>query len=312
MPDPLVYLQATGVAAIVSALIVLMVARQRLLVENHRWDAANCVALGLGLAVGGQLLAQRIAWPPASGLDRFLVIIIPALLGIEFIAAAQSIPARLTWILRLSLAAAVPRILLHDSVYLSGPTAWTIWHSLLILSLGSLLLASVWLLLVRLFERSADASIPLSLSVAILGAGLSVMMAGYIKGGATAFLLVSVLVATTFATRVTRNRQAPVILGIGVVSLFSVLFIGTFFGRLPLDRAFALGLAPLLCWATEWKRSSDRNGWFVGLIRLMLIAIPVIVVLILMKRDFDRNIAPLLGGVQINVSNLKIEKVTER
>ncbi len=303
MPDPLVYLQATATAAIVSALIVLMVARQRLLVENHRWDAASCVALGLGLAVGGQLLAQRIAWPPASGLDRFLVIIVPALLGIEFIAGARSILPSLTWIFRLSLAAAVPRILLHDSVYLSGPTAWTTWQSLLILSLGSLLLASVWLLLVRLFERSADASIPLSLAMTILGAGLSVMMAGYIKGGAAAFLLASVLVATIFATRVTRNRQAPVILGLGVVGLFSVLFIGTFFGRLPLDRALALGLAPLLCWATEWKRSSDRKGWFVGLIRLTLVAIPVIFVLILMKRDFDRNIAPLLGGVQIKVSN---------
>ena len=292
MPDPLVHLQATGTAAIVSALIVLMMARQRWFVMTHRWDTACCIALGLGLTVGFQLLRQRMTWPPASSLDRFLVIVIPTLLGLEFISAAQSFPARLTWCMRLSLAVAVPRILLHDSVYLNGPTAWTTSQSLLVM------------LLMRLIEQPAGVSIPLSLALVILGAGLSVMMAGYIKGGAAAFLVASVVVAASTATSVTRNRQAPVMVGIGVMGLFSVLFIGTFFGRLPVDRALVLGLAPLLGWATDWNHSRERRTWIVGVKRLSLVAIPVIVVLILMKRDFDRTIAPLLGSVHIKASNV--------
>lgn len=304
MPDPLVYLQATGTAAIVSALIVLMMARHRWFVMKHRWDTACCIALGLGLTVGFQLLRQRMTWPPASSLDRFLVIVIPTLLGLEFISAAQSFPARLTWCMRLSLAVAVPRILLHDSVYLTGPTAWTTSQSLLALLLSSLLLASVWLLLTRLLEQPADVSIPLSLALVLLGAGLSVMMSGYIKGGAAAFLVASVVVAASTATSVTRNRQAPVMVGIGVMGLFSVLFIGTFFGRLPVDRAIVLGLAPLLGWVTDWNHSRERKTWVIGLNRLSLVAIPVIVVLILMKRDFDRTIAPLLGSVHIKASNV--------
>lgn len=304
MPDPLVYLQATGTAAVISALIVLMMARQQWFVMNQRWDAACCIALGLGLTVGFQLLRQRMTWPPASSLDRFLVIVIPTLLGLEFISAARSFSARLTWCLRLSLAVAVPRILLHDSVYLNGPTAWTTSQSLLVLLLSSLLLASVWLLLIRLLEQPADVSIPLALALVLLGAGLSVMMAGYIKGGAAAFLVASVVVAASTATSVTRNRQAPVTVGIGVMGLFSVLFIGTFFGRLPVDLAVVLGLAPLLGWATDWNHSRERRTWVVGLKRLSLVAIPVIVVLILMKRDFDRTIAPLLGSVHFTSSNV--------
>ena len=301
MPDPLVYLQAGGTAAIVSAIFVLMMGRHRVLQPNHRWNAATCVSLGLGLVTGCVLLSLRPSWPPVSGLDRFLIVIIPSVLVIEFTAGVRSLSPRLVWGLRLCLAAVAPRVLLHDSVYLSGTEPWTSGQSLFVLCTSSLLLACLWISLAHLHERTADMSIPLSLALAILGAGLSVMMAGYIKGGTAAILLASVLTATTIATRVTRNRQSPAISGVGVVGLFGVLFVGTYFGRLAIDGAIVLGSAPLLCWVTAWRTADRRNEWLPGLVRLALVAIPVIVVLVLMKRDFDRNIRPLLGDADSRI-----------
>ena len=295
MPDPLVYLKAAGTAAVVSAIFVLMMARQRVFPLNHRWNAATCVALGLGLVTGCVLLSLRLSWPPVSGLDRFLIVIIPSVLVIEFTAGIRSLSPRLAWGLRLCLAAVVPRVLLHDSVYLSGAEAWTIGQSLFVLFTSSLLLACLWISLVHLHERTTDMSIPLSLALVILGAGVSVMMAGYIKGGVAAILLSSVLAATTIAIRLTGNHHSPVTSGIGVVGLFSVLFVGAFFGRLPVDRAILLGVAPLLCWVTAWQKRDHQKELFLSLTRVMLVAIPVIVVLVLMKLDFDHNIRPLLG-----------------
>jgi hypothetical protein len=131
------------------------------------------------------------------------------------------------------------------------------------------------------------------------------MMAGYIKGGAAAFPLAAVLAATTVGSwLVTRradapaNFVAPAILGIGVVGLFGLLFIGRFFGRLSTGCALAMLFAPLLCWATEIPLLRHRKPWLVGTLRMALVAIPLVAVLIVAKHDFDRDMAPLLGKVE--------------
>jgi hypothetical protein len=82
-----------------------------------------------------------------------------------------------------------------------------------------------------------------------------------------------------------------------VVGLFGLLFIGLYFGRLSTAAALAMLLAPLLCWATEIPILRNRSPRIVGSLRLVLVAIPLLVVLSLAKRDFDRNMAPLLGDL---------------
>jgi hypothetical protein len=125
------------------------------------------------------------------------------------------------------------------------------------------------------------------------------MMAGYIKGGAAAFPLAATLVATTIGARLIAKRSGvPASIGIGVVGLFGLLFIGRFFGRLSTGSALAMLLAPLLCWATEAPLLRHRKPWLVGSLRLALVAIPLLVVLAAAKRDFDRDMAPLLGKAQ--------------
>ena len=170
----------------------------------------------------------------------------------------------------------------------------------------------VWSLLSWLAERSPGVSISFALCLSIQCAGVTVMMAGYIKGGAAAIPLVAALMAVTIGSTLIAKRfpsqasgaassclLAPAILGIGVVGLFGVLFIGRFFGRLSTASALTMMLAPLLCWATETPLLRDRKPWLVGTTRLTLVTIPLLVVLFAAKRVFDREMSPLLGKAPV-------------
>ncbi len=344
MPDPFLYLSASGAAALASAIpflaiSALVMARARRIASINApastsvhgtgpqpgsatgWPAACVVAMGLGLAVGSFVLLRRSVWPPSSALERLLTVVIPAVLIIEWIAGLQRVPHWFTWLLRIGLAAMIPRILWHGSVYLSGADSqWEAWQSATAWLLCSVLLASVWGLLGRLAERAPGASLPFGLGLTISSAGLTIMLAGYIEGGAMAFPLTAALLATTGGVWLARtcsdslprakvaadrdtssncrslmNSGGAAILGIGIAGLYGLLFIGHFFGRLSTMTAMTLLLSPLLCWVTEVPFLRHRHPWLVGSLRLAFVAIPLAVVLILAKRDFDRDMAPLLS-----------------
>ena len=302
MPEPSLYVKAMVSAASVSVLFVLAVVASRRTAGTTWLHSACVLGIGPGLAVGCCVLTLNLGWPPASALDRFLTIVVPVALGIELIAGFQGAPRWAAWFLRIGLAATIPRILLHGSVYLSGADSdWPLWRGYTALVLCGALLAGVWTLLAWLSRRSPGVSIPFALCLTIQCAGLTVMMAGYIKGGAATFPLVATLLAVTIAARrITKrsgitNFDAVAIAGIGIVCLFGVLFIGRFFGRLSDGSALTMLLAPLLCWATEMPLLRHRKPWLVGSLRIVLVAIPLAVVLGLAKRDFDRDMGPLLG-----------------
>ncbi|MEO8496275.1 MAG: hypothetical protein ABI614_14490 [Planctomycetota bacterium] len=306
MPDPSLYVKAMGAAAIVSAAFVLAMAGLRRPAGRTGLNAACVVGMGLGLATGYFVLSLRLSWPPVNGLDRLLTIVVPATLGVELIAGFQRVPRWVKWLLRVSLAATIPRILLHGSVYLSGSgEGWTLWQAAAALVTCGALLAGVWCLLASLYQRGPGVSLPLALCLTIQCAGLTVMMAGYIKGGAAAFPLAATLAATTIGAGLITKRAgaavhfgSPAIVGVGIVGLFGLLFVGRFFGRLSTGGALVMLLAPLLCWMTELPLLRSRKPWLTGSLRLMLVAIPLFVVLYLAKRDFDRDMAPLLGQTQ--------------
>jgi len=312
MPEPLLYMQATGTTAIVSAIIVLTMAGVRRPASSTRLHVTAAVAMGIGLVAGYYVLALGLAWPPANGLDRLLTLVLPLALVIELVAAFPRTPRWLAWGLRLSLAAVTPRIILHGSVYLGASNDE--WMLTLAGAPCAAVLASVWGLLAWLAHRRPGVSTPMAKGMATPSAGLTIMMAGYIKGGAASLPLTTALVVTCLGLGlVTRNiRQpdsshpatqesrpanfAPAILGIGVVGLFGLLFIGRFFGRISNGDAVTILLAPLLCWVTEIRFLRERRPWLVGTLRLILVAIPLTLVLARAKRDFDREMGPLLGS----------------
>lgn len=303
MPEPLLYLKAMGAAAIVSATFMLAMVAVRRNPGTTWWNQACGLGIGLGLTVGFSVLSMQPAIPPVNGLDRFLVIVLPAVFCIEVIAGFQRTPQWIAWFLRLLLAAMIPRILLHGTVYLSGPDdGWPFWQAGTVWAVCSVLLAGLWSLSSLLSVRSPGVSLSLALCMAIQCTGVTVMMAGYISGGAAALPLVATILATTAGIRLISGRSptaskfhAPAILGLGVVGLFGMLFIGRFFGRLSTGAAVTMLLAPLLCWATELRPLRHRKPWHVGTLRLVLVAIPLVVVLVLAKIDFDRDMSPLLS-----------------
>ncbi|HUY90179.1 MAG TPA: hypothetical protein VMV10_15690 [Pirellulales bacterium] len=297
MPDAAAYLKAISIAAGASALVVLALGGVRRPAGAARWNAACILGIALGLASGGASLQLPLSLPPASALARLFEIVLPAAMGIELLAAFERAPRWLAWGLRLILAASAGRILLHGSVYLAGLKGeWTAWQASIYLALCGAALAMVWGLLSWLAERSPGISIPLALSQASLAGGAAVMLAGYLAGGEAALSLAAALAGAAIAASFVGPRLAPQgLIGLGVIGLFGILFIGRFFGRLSTGAALAVLFAPLLCWATEAPLLVNRKPWLKGAIRLALAAIPLAFVLAAAKLEFDRGMRPLLG-----------------
>lgn len=124
------------------------------------------------------------------------------------------------------------------------------------------------------------------------------------QGWRAAFPLAATVAASAISAwivpqraRLTRNFTDQAIISIGVVGLFGLLFIGRYFGRLSAGKELSILLAPLLCWVSEIPLVRRRRPWIVGSLRLAMVAIPLVMVLGAAKKEFDRDMAPLLGRV---------------
>jgi hypothetical protein len=297
MPDGALFLKGLGAAASAGALVALALSGIRRPASVTRTSVTGIVAIVLGLLAGCLVLQVRWNWPPGNGLDRWLTIVVPAAAGIELLAGLSGMPRWLASSLRLGLSSAAGRILLYSSVYLA-PTggAWTALQTALCLAFSAALLALMWILLLRLQDRAPGVSLPLALAVTTLCSGIAITLAGYVTGGKAALALAAALAGAAGALHLIAARPAlPGAIGVGVVGLFGLLFVGRFFGGLSTGQVLVLMLAPLLCWATELPGLRGRTRWLIGAIRLVLVAIPLVVVVYSEKRGFDRHTAPLMS-----------------
>lgn len=321
MPDPILYLKAF-IAVVIAGATVLLVLR---LVVRDSTDgvaaAAGVVAISVGLMAGYDVLLFSWTWSPANGLNRFLMIVLPVTLIVELLTAvfdggihARFVPTGL----RVILYAGTGRILLHDSVYLSGVSsesgdAWTITRTVATLGTGFGGLMAVWSLLSHLSRRSASCGITLSLAIAVLCTGLATMMAGYIKGGVAAIplaaALLGVALVSPFLTTGPGDKARPYLqgaIGIGVIGLFSLLCIGHYFGQLSGPRAMVIFLAPLLCWTSEFPSLRSKSRFQKSVVCLIVVTIPLATVLYVAKREFNRKMAPLLAGVPCVAASISV------
>jgi hypothetical protein len=258
MPDPLQYLGAIGAAALVATLLVAGISWQRRADKQDGPPSPRerlAVVLGIagGLVAGYWVLDLYLSWPPVNALDRLLTIVVPLAVAIELLAAFEKMPCWLAWSLRWSLLAAMGRILLHGSIYLTS--SYPTWQTGLLLVVSATLTATVWALLAALAERSPSIRIPIALAVTAIGSGLVIMLSGYVSGGAATLPIAAALIAATVTSGyVMRRPYLEGALSIGVISLCGLLFIGRYFGGLTDIMAAALMLAPLSCWLGELPR----------------------------------------------------------
>lgn len=295
MPDPVLYLQAMSAALGASVVIALALSRGRS-PGDQRFNPASVIAVSVGILLGYLTLGMRPAWPPTNALGRWWLIIFPAVVAAELSAAIVTKPRWIAWGIRGLLAALMGRVLLHDSAYLRGPhSEWSVRVAAIILIGCAALLLVEWLLLLRLAQRSAWPSVLLGLATAIQTCGIAVMLAGYITGGAAAIPVAAAIGGVAVLGGVIRpTARMDGVLGIGLVGLFSLLFIGRFFGKLSTFAAVTIMVAPLLGWVSELPSLKGRNQWIVGGAQLAIVLIPLAVVLAVAKLKFDREILPLL------------------
>ena len=296
MPDPVECLLAVLAAAGSSAAAVWAFGR-RWRTNEAAVKATGISACTSGIVAGYAVLRLHPSWPPASALDRLLTAVLPAVIGVELLATAPWISARIKTALRFVLAIAMVRVLLHGSVHLAlrdGRVDVLLATARLVV--GGLAIATFWHLILLLNRRSSNASLPLALALAIASGGAATLLGGYVRGGEAALPLAAALAATGLVSLALKQPDAGEgLIGIGVVGLAGLLIVGHFFGRLTTARAWAIFAAPLMCWIAELPTFRNIRTWQLIALRLLLVAIPVVAVLLLAGQDFRNEMRRLLS-----------------
>jgi hypothetical protein len=210
------------------------------------------------------------------------MVVVPAAVLVEVMAALPRLPAWLAWSLRLVVAGLAGRVLLHDTVYLAeltgpGSREWTPAQTWLALAGMAGLLAGVWALLDVLARRGVGRSLHLALALTCAGAAVTVMQSGYFTGGQLGVVLAATLLGAWLAS-LALPSTAILPPGVGVVALFGLLVMGRFFGSLSTAHALVLFVAPLLCWLAEAPRLREVRPWLRGAVGVLVVGVAVALV----------------------------------
>jgi len=270
---------------------------------------AVIVAFVWGVVAGLFLLRALPSLPPTTGLDRFLVILLPVALAIEAEAAAHWLGGFWLTAERGCVALLAVPVLLHGSVWLEGGGP-----ALAILAAALFLWAS-WEGITGEVRASDDRVVAVVTVLALVVAGLSIAMAGWLKGGLVGLPLAGAL-AGALAAEWGGSRAGggslgrdggghapsglPGLTAAGLVALFGLVVVGRCFGRLGSAAALLVLLAPLLAVmpaaigrglpvsaAGRLLRSASY--------RILLAVVPLVIVLWWAKADFDTRLGHLLG-----------------
>jgi hypothetical protein len=292
MPDPILILEAGAAAGVVAAGLLLVCGWPWRTPRPVQAAAGSVLGVAVGFFLGSWLLGVRPHWPPREDQDRLLFLLVPAVLGVELLAALAERLRWLAWLLRLLVAAGAARVLLHDTSYLTdlagpGSSEWSPAQAWLILGGLAAVLAGAWGALGVLVRRTGGRSVSLALAAACAGAAVTIMLSGYATGGQIGLPLAATLAAATIGSLALAGRpQLDGLVGLGVVGLFALLVIGHFFGRLATAHAALLFLGPLLCWLPELPYVRQVGPRLRSLAALSLAAVPVVVALMLAQQKF--------------------------
>jgi hypothetical protein len=290
MPDPILIVGAMSIALAVSAVLVGTIGWPRPRFTSI--DAGWTLGIGAGFFLGCWVLRMRPHWPPRDDQDRLFVLVLPAMLLVELLAALPEVSLWLVWPLRLAVMTGGARVMLHGTSYITdltgpGTREWSPALAGLIFCGLAALAGTVWVLLTFLARRAPGPSVPLSLAVVSAGAAVTVMLSGYATGGQIGLpLAASVVGAMAAMLVVTRSSRGTGPLGVPIIGLFSLLVIGRFFGELASAPAILLFCAPLLGWLTELPYVRQLPTWARGLARLILVGTLVLAVVAYAERKF--------------------------
>jgi hypothetical protein len=293
-------LVAASTSALVAAVVLSLFALPWQAPRPGRVAVGWVIGVASAFLVGVRLLPDfRLHWPPSEVLDRFLLVLLPVAVLVELLAAALGSRWWLIWPLRLIVAAGAARILLHDSAYLTNPRAidWSPEQVQAALVVLPMLLAATWIGLATLTRAAPGSSVPFALAMTCGCAGMTIMLSSYLTGGPLGLVLAGALVgATMIALFLPLPRDIAPALGIGIVGLFALLVAGHYFAALTAVHALTILLAPLLCWLPELPYLRKLGPRWRGLLRIVLVAIPLTVVVVQAQAKFIEDSAAGSGS----------------
>ena len=233
---------------------------------RQAFQILTAVAVTCGTVAGFAVQGLRPAVPPSSALDRWMVLLLPAWLSCELLAGCLVRRPRLLTAVRLLLAAATPAVLLFHSVHLGVMPGRPALFSMTPQGLWLLSACSV-VSIVAMVRLLLPAAVPplaraISSTVLLHGAGMLIMLGGWIRGGAAVFPLTGACCgALAVACLLQQQWISEAISRWAAWCLLNMVLLGHFFGRLSGVDAAGLLLAafvlPLL--VQRFPRTSPRR-----------------------------------------------------
>lgn len=308
MPDGFVFAQAFFASMGVSVLVLLTpFVFLRLTCSTpslHSYSTAVSVpgSIAAGIIAGYHVLQFPWTWPPANAIERFLQLFVPGTLILHLAAGLWPHSAGAGRWLRLLPSLACPLLILYGSVHLRASLSiaeyslpGTMAAPLIISTCTITLLAAVFATQ-SLTRRTSPFITGLLITLTLPAAGISIMLAGYIKGGSAALPLAGSLLATVLGLRLLphepRRHALP---EFGLLLLFGLLMIGHFFGRISLLQAVALLTSPLLAAAIPLPQKVRSRPPRELRLRLLLMAVLLAAQLALATWEFVVRMKPLLA-----------------
>lgn len=311
MSEPLLLVKAVALAALLAGIVQLLawwiigavseavLPKSRKLLQTRfrglahtRIAVGGALGVGIGFVAGAWALGQRPHWPPAEDRDRFLAILLPAAILVECLAALPHIRPWLAWGMRLALSAVSAPILLYATTYLTelagpGSREWTNQQMAAWLMGLASAVAIVWMVAVRLLRTNSGRLLPFALAITAAGAGITIMLSGYLTGGELAQPLAGAVGGTSLAVLGLRMLKCNLGgVGVGVVGLFGLLVVGRFFGELTTVHAGMLLMAPLLVCVPELLPRKCSSPWLRGALAVVVVMMPIAFVLMQAREKF--------------------------
>jgi hypothetical protein len=294
-------LSATGLAALTAALVLLACGWPWRRPNRVRATLGWALGVGLGFALACLVVGVPVSWPPHRDQGRLLMVIWPAVVLVECLAAVPRVPRWLGPDARLVLATSVAPAMLYGTVYLAdhagpGSAEWTVGQALAWLSGLAAALSVVWIALALLAERAPGPSLPFALALTCAGTAATIMYSGYATGGALGLPLAAALAgAAAGALLLVKPEGSRAALGVGLVGLVALLVAGRFLADLTTLHAALLLFAPVLCWLPELPGLRRLRTWQRGVLRIALVLIPVVICVVQAREDAARREGPRLS-----------------
>ncbi|MFO0913258.1 MAG: hypothetical protein U0795_09885 [Pirellulales bacterium] len=290
---------AAGIAAAVVGLLAAALAARCSPAPPTRFQWFVLLAILLGGLAGHAVLGMWPRWPPTGALDRLLVVILPGSIALEWLLMRWLWPARQEILWRVLAGGCWLRVLVHDSVYLqSGVLSSYLW-SWPALVVGGGLWGSLQWSVVRLGRRTPVASAVPLLAASLGTAGLMIVLAGYLKGGAVALVWSAAVLGSSLGVVVDRRAASlSAVIGVVYTLLCGLALVGCWFGAVEVWASMLVIAAPLAGWLVELPSFRNWPTAVRELIRWGLVLGSLVMLLVLAKRRFDRELRPLLSRGQ--------------